>query len=163
MSSIRYILICIVVATIFCSCLDEQATDDIIFVEGVDPQSWRSEDIASFEFRSTDTLSCNDISIFLRYQPQQKNDTIPLLVYLSTPDHLVHLDEMTISLNRRKEIDGANGGNGMLRRWRGITQFRERIYRRSVVWRDTGLYKIYISPATTIVGIEAVGVKIEKH
>ncbi len=114
-------------------------------VVDVDVDGW--SDRAGVEVINTDTVTPRNIEIFARYSPSLVDDSMRLIINTIAPDSTSYDEEVTIYLNTR-----------MLER--GASRIDRYPYRHNVVWRQMGSYKIEMTPAAEIVGVEAIGLNI---
>lgn len=126
-------------------------SDSVGYVADTPIREWREG--VSIEIPNDDTLSRRDIDIFVKHQPQCELESVRLRIYTSSPDNTIHYDDVTLPLHR------STWGR------RSSSQVNISPYRKDVVWRQRGIYKVDIFPIDTIAqisGIEAVGLTISR-
>lgn len=111
----------------------------------VDPRAWTEGACVTFE--NSDTLSSRDLYLVLRYARQRggAGDTLRLEVEIQAPDSSCYAEQVAVPLP-------ASGRAAALR-----PQLRQ-LYRRAVVLGRRGVYRITLTPASPVRGVEAAGI-----
>ncbi len=116
-------------------------------VEDTDSRGWW--ETKSFTVENIDTVTLRDVELFVRYQPQRVDSVLRFAVDVTTPE--------SISIREHVAIYPEIGGRGRI----GV-QIALCPYRENVVWDKIGYYSINITPASKLIGVEAVGINIVK-
>lgn len=116
-------------------------------VVDVDPLGW--DDAAEVRFANADTLAPYDLRLVVRYDAAFAGDPVELEVTTEAPDSLRLTERFTLRLVPTR-------GPSPLLRDTAV------LYRRRVVLRRAGEYRMTIRPDEPVRGIEAVGIAIEK-
>lgn len=116
-------------------------------VTDVDSRSW--ERPADIILENTDTTTLRDVTIFLRSNRRFEADSLPLHLLILTPDSLRYEERLTLRPGRQ-QVSAA------------LMAESEIPYRRRVIFRRAGQYRIIITPGQPIQGMEAIGINIVK-
>ncbi|MCM1150681.1 MAG: hypothetical protein NC209_00960 [Alistipes sp.] len=112
----------------------------------VDPEAW--SEAAELLLHNDDTLSRCNLSLFLRYDPHFREDTLTFRIEVRTPDSLSHTETFLFCAPHRR-LPPAIHGEATLP------------YRRRAVLARSGGYRFLIAPVRPIAGVEAVGLYVE--
>lgn len=127
-------------------CVDSRSRAYVTDIEG---GLW--SDVAIVEIDNRDTTSLNHLSIFLKHQPYEALEPLPVEIYTVTPDEVTHSDRVTLT------FEGCARGESVM------AHQHTAAYRRDVVLRQAGIYRLYIFPSRPTRGIEGVGVSITQQ
>ncbi len=115
-------------------------------VENVNASGWR--ETKEITMMNSDTVTLRDLDIFMRYHPTLSPISFNISIESIAPDSTSCVEEITIYLDTSP--DG-----------RGVAKLSSHPYRKDVLWRQVGEYRLLITPTTTVEGIEAIGVNVK--
>ncbi|MDE5708828.1 MAG: hypothetical protein K2I32_05215 [Alistipes sp.] len=112
----------------------------------VDPEEWCEP--AELVLPNADTLARCDLSLFLRYDPRFREDTLTLRIEVRTPDSLSHTETFLFCAAPERRPPAIHGETAVP-------------YRRRAVFGQRGDYRFLIAPVRPTAGVEAVGLYVE--
>lgn len=111
----------------------------------VNPFAW--SETAEIRYANTDTLAEVGMDLFLRCNEQLTEDTLTVRIATITPDSLRFEEALLLQIPRTRNVAA-------------LTREVVIPYRRRVLLARTGDYRIRVTPARAIDGIEAVGIHL---
>lgn len=121
-------------------------------------QGWHKDSLLVFELNVTDTLQTNNMYINVRNDIKYKYSNLWLFIDIASPDGTVKTDTFEIVL---ADPTGKWAGTGF-----GGIKSNQIIYKRSVIFPASGLYKIKIRHGmrwNVLKGINDIGIRVEKQ
>ncbi|WP_295939243.1 hypothetical protein [uncultured Alistipes sp.] len=113
----------------------------------VDARAWSEPAVITLS--NSDTTTLRDMALFLRCNDLFTEDTLTVRISVCTPDSLRHEESFLLTIPPghtpaavAREIDIP--------------------YRRRIIFTRTGDYRVTITPARTVKGIEAIGINTDK-
>ena len=104
---------------------------------------------AEITLSNTDTVTPRDLYIVVRYNDSFRGDTLRLIVQTTSPDSLAYAEPFTLGIPPCRQPAALAGEVSVL-------------YRRHVIFPDSGAYRIAFTPAVPVRGVEAIGVNLQK-
>lgn len=98
---------------------------------------------------NADTVTARDLYIVVRYNDSFRGDTLRLTIETTSPDSLVYEEPFTLGIPPRRQPAALADEISIL-------------YRRRVIFPDSGTYRIAFTPAVPVRGVEAIGVNLQK-
>lgn len=126
-------------------CCGSCITPRLSVAADTDPAAWREP--AEVTVRNDDTLARHNLDLFLRCNDRFGEDTLTVHITVLTPDSLRFEEPFLLTLPRD-------------RRPAALASEAVIPYRRCVRFGRTGDYRIRITPARPVRGVEAVGIHI---
>lgn len=126
-------------------CCGSCVTPRLSVAADTDPAAWH--ETAEMTLRNDDTLARRNLSLFLRCNDRFEEDTLTVHVAMLTPDSLRFGEPFLLTLRHD-------------RRPASLASETVIPYRRRVRFGRTGDYRIRITPARPVRGVEAVGIHI---
>lgn len=126
-------------------CCGSCVTPRLSVAADTDPAAWH--ETAEMTLRNDDTLARRNLSLFLRCNDRFEEDTLTVHVAMLTPDSLRFGEPFLLTLHHD-------------RRPASLASEAVIPYRRRVCFDRTGDYRIRITPARPVRGVEAVGIHI---
>lgn len=127
-------------------CCGSCVTPRLSVAADTDPAAWH--ETAEMTLRNDDTLARRDLDLFLRCNDRFGEDTLTVHITLLTPDSLRFGEPFLLTLRHD-------------RRTAALASEAVIPYRRRVRFGRTGDYRIRITPARPVRGVEAVGIHIK--
>ena len=116
------------------------------YVADVDPQGWGTGTVLTLP--NDDTLTMYDLEIFLRCNDRFAEDTLTLRIETITPDSL-HVEEFLHVPFPQSQTPAA------------VARETKVPYRRRVLLRQSGDYRMILTPTRRVRGVEAVGATLQ--
>lgn len=136
----------VLLTTLFAAlCCGSCVTPRLSVAADTDPAAWH--ETAEMTLRNDDTLARRNLSLFLRCNDRFEEDTLTVHVAMLTPDSLRFGEPFLLTLRHD-------------RRPASLASEAVIPYRRRVCFDRTGDYRIRITPARPVRGVEAVGIHI---
>ncbi len=127
-------------------CCGSCVTPRLSVAADTDPAAWH--ETAEMTLRNDDTLARRDLDLFLRCNDRFGEDTLTVHITLLTPDSLRFGEPFLLTLRHD-------------RRTAALASEAVIPYRRRVRFGRTGDYRIRITPARPVRGVESVGIHIK--
>lgn len=127
-------------------CCGSCITPRLSVAADTDPAAWH--ETAEMTLRNDDTLARRDLDLFLRCNDRFGEDTLTVHITLLTPDSLRFGEPFLLTLRHD-------------RRTAALASEAVIPYRRRVRFGRTGDYRIRITPARPVRGVESVGIHIK--
>ena len=104
---------------------------------------------AEIEIPNADTVTPRDLYIVVRYNDSFRDDTLRLTIRTISPDSLVFEESYTLGLPPRRHPAA-------------LAEEASVTYRRHVIFPDRGIYRMALTPAMPVRGVEAIGLNQQK-
>lgn len=113
----------------------------------VDPYGWHEG--AVVEIENGDTTTLRDLSLVIRSNRTFRADSLRLELFFETPDAMQYTETVSFPMSH-------------LRQAAALRAVDEIPYRRQAVLNRIGTYRITLTPAAPVKGVEAAGINIVK-